>query len=310
MSDETLEITASSAVERRSPVASVVITSKNRVEELVKAVSSACDQYGEIEVLVIDDGSYDGTAERIARDFPTVRVFRSEHSRGLIVQRNFAAKAARGEVIFSLDDDAIFTSERTVELTLADFADPRVGVVAMPVVDRPDPTVRQLAPADSGIFETFPFVGRAYAIRRLTFLSLGGYHGYYFQQGEESDLAIRLLERGLIVRLGRTPPIEHLPSPTRSHARIAFYRSRNDMLYAMLNVPTRRIPDLLVRRIVRNFQEAFRTAQVRATTAGFLAGAREAIARRDERDPVSLSTYSRSRLLARSPQEVAPHVSK
>ena len=44
------------------PVASVVITTRNRCDELVDAVRSALNQSVPVEVLVIDDGSTDGTA--------------------------------------------------------------------------------------------------------------------------------------------------------------------------------------------------------------------------------------------------------
>ena len=45
--------------------ASVIITTKNRKEELLKAVESAMSQHGLLEVVVIDDGSIDGTAEAV-----------------------------------------------------------------------------------------------------------------------------------------------------------------------------------------------------------------------------------------------------
>src|SRR5215470_2415873 len=97
------------------PLASVVITTKNRCGELVDAVRSAVNQSVAVEVLVIDDGSTDGTAEVIRSEFPMVRVERSGTSLGCVVQRNRAAQLATGEVIFSIDDDAYFPSSHTVE---------------------------------------------------------------------------------------------------------------------------------------------------------------------------------------------------
>ena len=49
--------------------ASVVITTKNRKEELLKAVESALSQRGLLEVIVIDDGSTDGTADELKMIF-------------------------------------------------------------------------------------------------------------------------------------------------------------------------------------------------------------------------------------------------
>src|SRR5437667_10630570 len=93
---------------RDVPIASVVITTKNRRDELFDAVSSAISQSVPVEVLVIDDGSTDGTAEMVRTQFPSVRLEQSKMSLGYIVQRNRAAQLASGRFVFSIDDDAIF----------------------------------------------------------------------------------------------------------------------------------------------------------------------------------------------------------
>src|SRR5436309_15491076 len=100
--------------------ASVVIITRNRKEELLVAVQSALSQATQPEVLVIDDGSDDSTSEMVRSEFPTVRVERSKVSRGYIFQRNRAALLANGEVIFSIDDDAKFSSANVIEQTLQD----------------------------------------------------------------------------------------------------------------------------------------------------------------------------------------------
>ena len=82
--------------------ASVVITTKNRCEELRAAISSALRQSAQPEVLVIDDGSTDGTADMVRAEFPAVRLERSAESVGYIVQRNRAARLASGAIVFSL----------------------------------------------------------------------------------------------------------------------------------------------------------------------------------------------------------------
>ena len=130
------------------PLATVVITTKNRRDELSHAVRSALSQSILAEVLVIDDGSSDGTAEMVRAEFPLVRLERSESSLGLITQRNRAARLATGEVLFSIDDDAVFASPHTVEQTLREFEHPRVGAVAIPYVEpRKSTIVYQKAPS-------------------------------------------------------------------------------------------------------------------------------------------------------------------
>ena len=76
-----------------------------------------------------------------------MRVHRSEQSLGLIVQRNRAAELARTPYLFSMDDDAVFSTPRVVETTLREFEHPRVGVVAIPFVNvNHSPALRQKAP--------------------------------------------------------------------------------------------------------------------------------------------------------------------
>jgi GT2 family glycosyltransferase len=224
--------------------ASVVITTKNRKEELRAALRSAIEQTAQPEVVVIDDGSTDGTAEMVRAEFPTVRLERSETSFGLIVQRNRAARLAGGDIIFSIDDDAVFVSPHTVAQTLQEFDPPRVGAVAIPYLEpRKSPVVHQQAPASEGMFITDDFIGTAHAVRKDVFLQLGGYREYLVHQGEEMDFCIRMLATGRVVRLGRADVIHHLESPRRDFRRMDYYGRRNDIIFAWLNVPQ---PSLII----------------------------------------------------------------
>jgi glycosyltransferase involved in cell wall biosynthesis len=219
--------------------ATVVIVSKNRADELRRAVQSALAQRGTgIEVLVVDDGSTDGTAEMIRREFPMVVFHRSEQSVGLVVQRNRAANLAGGDVLFSIDDDAIFSTPEIVAQTLKDFDDPRIGAVAIPFVDKnQSEKINQSAPRGDGTYVTDSFRGTAYAVRRDVFLSLAGFSDDIVHQGEESDFAIRLLQHGYFVRLGRAEPIFHFESPKRNLQRMTVYGWRNTLLFTWRYVP-------------------------------------------------------------------------
>src|SRR5436190_15705876 len=97
------------------PEATIVITTRDRRDELAPAVETALAQRGaDVEVLVVDDGSRDGTSEMVADRYPAVRVDRTERSLGLIAQRTRAARLARAPIIVSIHDDARLVSEPTV----------------------------------------------------------------------------------------------------------------------------------------------------------------------------------------------------
>lgn len=276
----------------RGAAATVVIVTKDRRDDALRAVESALAQRPPVEVLVVDDGSSDGTADAVRSAFRDVRMVRHEHSDGLIVRRNEAAELAASPIIVSIDDDAVFTSEAVVAATVAEFDEPRVGAVAMPYVDVPQGEgVLQRAPGENGVYVTHRFRGTAHALRRDVFLSLGGYRGELFQQAEEPDLCLRLIDAGYLVRLGRADPVRHLASPSRNLDRIWFYECRNDILFAWHNVP---MPDLVSQLVKTTLHMLWLGRGVRRTglfARGLLAGYAAALRSRGARSPVSRSAW-------------------
>ncbi len=84
---------------------SVIIPSHNRAEVLPRAVASVLAQtLAPLEVIVVDDGSDDGTAALMARRFPGVRCL-VQQNRGVSAARNAGIAAARGEWLAFLDSD-------------------------------------------------------------------------------------------------------------------------------------------------------------------------------------------------------------
>ena len=260
----------------KPPQATIVITTKNRKDELRRALQSALAQTGSIEVLVIDDGSEDGTAEMVRTEFPQVRIERSEVSRGLIVQRNRAALLAAAPIIFSIDDDAAFSSPQVVEQTLAEFDDPRIGAVAIPYREpNKGDCVMQQAPSRDGIWVANSFIGTAHAVRRDIFLQLGGYREALFHQGEEGDFCIRMLDQGYIVRSGNADVIYHYESPRRDFRRLDYYGPRNSVLYVWQNVPLPMMPVHLLATSVKcalwSLAPKRLLVRLRGLAAGYLA---------------------------------------
>ena len=269
---------------------SIVITTKNRCDELRAAVSSALRQSVQSEVLVVDDGSTDGTAEMVRTEFPAVRLERSAQSLGLIVQRNRAARLASGAILFSLDDDAEFSTQHVVEEALKDFDDPRVGAVAIPYIEpRKGSQLRQVAPEPCGTWITDAFVGTAHAVRRDVFLKLGGYRDHLVHQGEESDYCIRMLDAGYVVRLGRSDPIKHWESPKRDVRRMDFYGVRNAILFVWQNVPWSVLPVYLAVTTFNCLRWSFEPKRLWVRLKGVLVGYRDSAKYR--RAPVSTSAY-------------------
>lgn len=283
--------------------ATIVITSKDRCDELRTAVASAVKQTWPVEVLVIDDGSSDGTSEMLAAEFPSVRVIRHEQSTGLIYARNQGAAEAKGDIVFSIDDDAEFSTAEVVSQTMSDFCDPTIGAVAIPYMDvNKDDVLRQKSP-DDAVWLTDRFIGTAHALRRELFLKLEGYRTELFHQGEERDYCIRMLDAGYHVRLGTADMIYHYESPRRSTARMDFYGRRNDILFVAFNVPLLKVPVFLAGTTWNGLRYGLRVGSFRMLT-GLAAGYMHAIRYFSLRRPVRTATFNLFRTLQKEPKRV------
>ena len=283
------------------PEATVAIVTRDRREELRGAVRSALSQRGDVEVLVVDDGSRDGTADMVAAEFPDVRVERFASSAGLVSRRNDAARLARAPAVISIDDDAVFTSPDVVAQTLADFDDPRVAAVAMPYVDVPvGPDEHQRAPDPVTCWVAPVFRGTAYAVRRDVFLDLGGFRALIVHQGEEHDFALRLLGAGYAIRLGRADPIHHFVSPKRDLTRMLVYGRRNELLVAFTRFPFPADVAAMAGYVLKALRTGVRQGHLGTTLRGLRFGLASCWRLRHERDPLPWRALWLDRRLRRS----------
>ncbi|MFJ8635864.1 glycosyltransferase [Streptomyces sp. NPDC093568] len=95
-----------------APAVSVIVAAYNAMPYLTRCISSVVEQsigLSELEIIVVDDGSTDGTAkelDRLADQYPGVlRVFRQANSGGPSAPRNAGLEHARGRFVFFLDAD-------------------------------------------------------------------------------------------------------------------------------------------------------------------------------------------------------------
>ncbi len=278
----------------------VIINTKDRAPELRRALDSVHDQRAPVEVLVIDDGSTDDTAAMVGELFPTVRVYRQARSVGLVVGRNLAARIAQTPVLVVLDDDVVLDDPGAVLQVFEDLRAPQIGVVAMPVVDvNPSPTAPLLPPDHDSVWVTATWRGGAHAVRRDAFLSLGGYRESFFHQGEEADVALRMLDRGWFCRVGRCGAVYHYPSPIRSVARMDVYGRRNEVLHAWLNMPMPFAAAYMLGNAVRGLAIGLTLGRPLSMIRGILRGLGAAVRQRHLRRPVRRATMLLDRRLRR-----------
>ncbi len=105
-----LERRTEAAIPECLPTVSIIIPSYNRVDMLRDSLNSIAQQTypkDKFEVIVVDDGSTDGTKDIVEEKFPfTLRYFR-QNNQGVIIARNLAARNSSADILVFLDDDII-----------------------------------------------------------------------------------------------------------------------------------------------------------------------------------------------------------
>ncbi|MDT8306348.1 MAG: glycosyltransferase [Anaerolineae bacterium] len=110
---------------------SIIIPAYNQAHYLGEAIRSALGQsYGDVEVIVVDDGSTDGT-QAVVEAFDDARLrYVYQENRGLSAARNTGIRHAHGEYLSYLDSDDRFLPEKLALLLAVLEQRPEVGLVA------------------------------------------------------------------------------------------------------------------------------------------------------------------------------------
>ena len=180
---------------------SVVVPCFNAAAYLDAALRSvALQAVPDVEVIVIDDGSTDGSAEIARRHSPSVRLVQQEHQ-GISASRNRGIELSRGEIVGFLDADDLLPPEslRSRLDVLASFpeADGATGLVKQFISPELNPKERVgLEVSDA------PSCGRvagAMLLRRAVFKRVGGFDSR-FRLGETLDWVSRADAAGVSMR--------------------------------------------------------------------------------------------------------------
>jgi O-antigen biosynthesis protein len=210
------------------PRVSVVVCSYNGARTIGRCLDGLMRlDYRDYEVIVVDDGSTDGTAA-IASAYP-VRLIRTPN-RGLSAARNTGMEAATGAIIAYLDDDA-WPDPDWLSFLAAAFIDPRVGAAGGPNLPPPDgepvTACMALAPGTAThvlltdtLAEHVPGCNKA--VRREVLTALGGFDPEFRIAGDDVDFCWRLQDAGWTIGFAPAAQVWHL----RRHTIAAYWRQQ------------------------------------------------------------------------------------
>ncbi|WP_179346239.1 glycosyltransferase family 2 protein [Winogradskyella ursingii] len=173
----------------------IIITTKDRLNELKLTLKKISDliQNDNVECLICDDGSIDGTSEFIRNNYPNIQLIHNTTSRGLIFSRNRLMAATNATYVISLDDDAHFVSTQILE-TIEEFfnSHQRCAVISFRLYW--GKILPNTIKVNEKPYKTRSFLGGANAFRMEAWKEIPEFPIWFMFHGEEDFASYHLLK--------------------------------------------------------------------------------------------------------------------
>jgi GT2 family glycosyltransferase len=236
---------------------SFVIVSWNAKDYLRKCLRSLADACARLEheVIVVDNGSSDGSPEMVEAEFPEVRLIRNAHNAGFAAANNQGLAIARGRYLALVNSDVELFPDTMERLIAFMEAHPDVGLLGPKVLnaDRTiQPSCRTFPSLRSWLFRTlaldtaFPrsrlfgehfmthwsrdevrdvdvLSGCFWLIRRSAYEQVGGLDTRFFMYAEDMDLCRRYRQAGWRTTFCPEGQIIHYGGASSGNAPVRFW---------------------------------------------------------------------------------------
>ena len=183
-------------MEVNEPAFSILITTKNRLIDLAFTLDKIkyLFQDGNVECVVFDDGSTDGTFKYVQENFPLVKLQRNLVSKGYIFCRNKMLNETQSTYAISLDDDAHFLTENPLESIKNYFEqNANCGLLALRIFWGLQEPVSQVT--NEKPIRVQGFVGCAHVWRMESWSSIPTYPEWFVFYGEENFASFQLFKK-------------------------------------------------------------------------------------------------------------------
>lgn len=225
---------------------SVVLITHNRVAELIRVLGRLRQLPEQPPVLVVDNGSTDGTAEAVPRSFPEVEVIALPTNLGAAARNVGVSHVETPYVAFNDDDSWWSPGSLALAERLLD-QHPKIAVLTARILvgpdERVDPISLEMAasplPDDPALPGTplLSFLAGASVVRRSAFLHVGGFEPRLFIGGEEELMGADLAVAGWAMRYIPEMTIHHHASQLRDPHLRRRHGIRNTLWFTWLRRP-------------------------------------------------------------------------
>lgn len=241
-----------------NPLVSAIVVTLNRRGDLMEAIESLRQQtYGNIEIIVVDNGSNDGTPQMVKESFPEARLVELDRNTGPYHGRNVGAAASKGDILFFLDDDATMERDSLSEIVARFDVEEDLGVIICKLIEtrtgRPDPNALDprlyngvINPRECEFYLGDIVAEGITAIRTEVFEKVGRWPAHYFRASVGKEISYRIIDAGYNMIWFPKAIAYHKSSPIGGISREqierekTFYRTRNLLWIYWTHMPVAR----------------------------------------------------------------------
>lgn len=220
--------------------ASIIILNWNRKEDTVKLLSKLKEGRN-IEIIVVDNASTDGSVSRIKKLFPKVRIVLLPKNTGK-AGFNYGMKKARGKYLILFDSDAMPIGNVVDGYIKILRANLKLGLACSSVYSDDGkyfgPAYNPNEKTTNG-FNVLYFCGASVALRKDLFEKVGGFEQRFFMCLEELEWATRVRLAGFRVKVFPEVKVIHFRTPVigEYRSKLGYYYARNWIWFYLKYIP-------------------------------------------------------------------------
>ena len=197
----------------QTPLISVCIANYNGMEVIDDCLRSVLEQSGsiEVEILIHDDASSDGSVAYLLDHYPQARLIASEDNVGFCIANNRMADQARGEYLLLLNNDAALFADALQTLLSEAKQIGRPAILGLPQYDALsgalidmgslfDPFLNPVPNLDPDRHEVGMIIGACLWLPKTLWTELGGFPEWFHTLAEDMYLCCRARLAGYPVR--------------------------------------------------------------------------------------------------------------